>query len=131
MSLVYLCFVDSVPVTIAFSPSCPFISDCVLELACFFLSEQMSISHIPSFFRFPTLWAVGLRLQLLEPHKYPFLFKALYGLLMLLPQSSAFTSLRARLNSVSTMGVLQLIPKEYAFRFSFLSWLWNAFSMLS
>jgi len=37
-----------------------------------------------------------LRLQLLEPAKHPFLLKSLYGVLMLLPQSSAFTSLKTR-----------------------------------
>jgi len=52
----------------------------------------------------------ALRLQLLEPEKYPYLFKCLYGLLMLLPQSSAFVSLRNRLNAVSSMGFLH-IPK--------------------
>ncbi|KAJ3020188.1 hypothetical protein HKX48_001188 [Thoreauomyces humboldtii] len=44
-----------------------------------------------------------LRLQLLEPDRYPHLFKCLYGILMLLPQSSAFATLRNRLNSVSSM----------------------------
>ncbi|KAI8811445.1 vacuolar protein 14 C-terminal Fig4p binding-domain-containing protein [Cladochytrium replicatum] len=44
-----------------------------------------------------------LRLQLLEPDRYPYLFKCLYGILMLLPQSSAFATLRNRLNSVSSM----------------------------
>ncbi|CAI2177374.1 8966_t:CDS:10 [Funneliformis geosporum] len=53
-----------------------------------------------------------LRLQLLEPDKYPYLFKCLYGLLMLLPQSSAFASLKNRLTSVSSMGFLHLIPKS-------------------
>jgi vacuole morphology and inheritance protein 14 len=53
-----------------------------------------------------------LRLQLLEPEKYPYLFKSLYGLLMLLPQSSAFETLKNRLNSVTSLGVLQLIPKS-------------------
>ncbi|CAG8506780.1 429_t:CDS:10 [Ambispora gerdemannii] len=52
-----------------------------------------------------------LRLQLLEPEKHPHLFKCLYGVLMLLPQSSAFATLRNRLNSVSSMGFLHLIPK--------------------
>jgi vacuole morphology and inheritance protein 14 len=47
-----------------------------------------------------------LRLQLLEPEKYPALFKCLYGLLMFLPQSSAFATLRNRLNSVSSMVTL-------------------------
>ncbi|KAG8863796.1 hypothetical protein FRB96_007633 [Tulasnella sp. 330] len=53
-----------------------------------------------------------LRLQLLEPEKYPYLFKCLYGLLMLLPQSSAFISLRNRLNAVSSLGFLQIAPRS-------------------
>ncbi|KAF8914235.1 vacuolar protein 14 C-terminal Fig4p binding-domain-containing protein [Gymnopilus junonius] len=52
-----------------------------------------------------------IRLQLLEPEKYPYLFKCLYGLLMLLPQSSAFVSLRNRLNAVNAAGYLQIAPK--------------------
>ncbi|CAE6520257.1 unnamed protein product [Rhizoctonia solani] len=50
----------------------------------------------------------SLRLQLLEPDRYPYLFKCLYGLLMLLPQSSAFISLSRRLNAVGSMGVQQM-----------------------
>ncbi|KAF8897785.1 vacuolar protein 14 C-terminal Fig4p binding-domain-containing protein [Infundibulicybe gibba] len=53
-----------------------------------------------------------LRLQLLEPEKYPHLFKCLYGILMLLPQSSAFVSLRNRLNAVNSAGFLQIAPKS-------------------
>ncbi|KAL5507888.1 hypothetical protein ACEPAH_5506 [Sanghuangporus vaninii] len=53
-----------------------------------------------------------LRLQLLEPEKYPYLFKCLYGLLMLLPQSSAFVSLRNRLNAVNSAGFLHIAPKS-------------------
>ncbi|KAF8306458.1 ARM repeat-containing protein [Clavulina sp. PMI_390] len=49
----------------------------------------------------------SLRLQLLEPEKNQYLFKCLYGLLMLLPQSSAFISLRNRLGAVSSLGMLQ------------------------
>jgi len=55
-----------------------------------------------------------LRLQLLEPERYPHLFKCLYGLLMLLPQSSAFVSLRNRLNAVNSAGFLQIAPKSTA-----------------
>ena len=51
-----------------------------------------------------------LRLQLLEPDRYPFLFKALYGILMLLPQSSAFATLRNRLNSVHSLVTLYAMP---------------------
>ena len=47
-----------------------------------------------------------IRLQLLEPDKNPFLYKTLYGLLMLLPQSSAFATLRNRLNSVNSISLL-------------------------
>lgn len=53
-----------------------------------------------------------LRLQLLEPEKYPYLFKTLYGLLMLLPQTAAFTTLRNRLTTVTTIGVLHMIPRS-------------------
>lgn len=49
-----------------------------------------------------------LRLQLLEPEKHHYLFKCLYGLLMLLPQSSAFATLRNRLNAVSSIGYMHL-----------------------
>jgi len=59
-----------------------------------------------------------LRLQLLEPEKYPYLFKCLYGLLMLLPQSSAFATLRNRLNSISPIGYLHLFPRTYRPRHS-------------
>ncbi|KAI0148513.1 vacuole morphology and inheritance protein [Xylariaceae sp. FL1272] len=54
-----------------------------------------------------------LRLQLLEPEKYPYLYKCLYGLLMLLPQSSAFAALKNRLNSVSSIGFLHTAPRPY------------------
>ncbi|PWN35625.1 ARM repeat-containing protein, partial [Meira miltonrushii] len=49
-----------------------------------------------------------LRLQLLEPERHPHLLKTLYGLLMLLPQSSAFATLRNRLNAVSALGYLHV-----------------------
>lgn len=55
-----------------------------------------------------------LRLQLLEPEKYPYLYKCLYGVLMLLPQSSAFAALKNRLNSVSNIGFLHTGPRRYA-----------------
>ncbi|KAK4990366.1 hypothetical protein LTR50_002540 [Elasticomyces elasticus] len=54
-----------------------------------------------------------LRLQLLEPEKFPHLYKCLYGLLMLLPQSSAFAALKNRLNSVSAIGYLHIAPRTY------------------
>ena len=51
-----------------------------------------------------------LRMQLLEPERFPYLYKCLYGLLMLLPQSSAFAALKNRLNSVSAIGYLHIAP---------------------
>lgn len=57
--------------------------------------------------------ALDLRMQLLEPEKYPHLYKCLYGLLMLLPQSSAFAALKNRLNSVSAIGYLHIAPRTY------------------
>ncbi len=59
------------------------------------------------------LTSADLRLQLLEPEKYPHLYKCLYGLLMLLPQSSAFAALKNRLNSVSAIGYLHIAPRAY------------------
>lgn len=49
----------------------------------------------------------ALRLQLLEPERYPHLYKCLYGILMILPQSSAFSTLRNRL---SCLGGLVALP---------------------
>jgi len=54
-----------------------------------------------------------LRLQLLEPERHPYLYKCLYGLLMLLPQSSAFAALKNRLNSVSSIGYLHIPRAPY------------------
>ncbi|OCF45938.1 vacuole morphology and inheritance protein 14 [Kwoniella heveanensis CBS 569] len=56
----------------------------------------------------------NLRLQLLEPEKYPFLPKCLYGLLMILPQSSAFISLRARLSVVHSSGYVPIASSKSA-----------------
>jgi len=50
----------------------------------------------------------SLRLQLLEPEQHPFLFKCLYGMLMLLPQSSAFATLRNRLQAVHGLGQITM-----------------------
>ena len=52
-----------------------------------------------------------LRLQLLDSQTYPHLFRALYALLMILPQSTAFTTLRKRLSCVSA-GPLQISESE-------------------
>ena len=48
-----------------------------------------------------------LRLQLLDVKNNPYLIKALYGLLMLLPQSSAFQLLSHRLQCVPNPELLQ------------------------
>lgn len=47
-----------------------------------------------------------LRMQLLEPERWPYLYRCLYGVLMLLPQSSAFAALKNRLGSVCAIGYL-------------------------
>lgn len=60
---------------------------------------------------FIDLVQLDLRLQLLEPERYPHLYKCLYGVLMLLPQSSAFAALKNRLNSVSAIGYLHIAPR--------------------
>ena len=49
-----------------------------------------------------------VRLQLLEPDKHPALLKALWGILMLLPQSPAYHTLKNRLSAVPEIGLLQL-----------------------
>lgn len=51
--------------------------------------------------------ATDLRLQLLDVRNHPYLIKALYGLLMLLPQSSAFQLLSHRLQCVPNPELLQ------------------------
>ncbi|KAM0603537.1 hypothetical protein ACHAP1_006600 [Verticillium nonalfalfae] len=56
----------------------------------------------------------NLETKLLEPEKFPYLYKCLYGLLMLLPQSSAFAALKNRLNSVSSIGYLHITPRPTA-----------------
>ncbi|KNC71574.1 hypothetical protein SARC_15884, partial [Sphaeroforma arctica JP610] len=48
-----------------------------------------------------------LRLHLLEPDGYPYLVKSLYGLLMLLPQSQAYHTLRSRLDAIPPVHLLR------------------------
>lgn len=57
---------------------------------------------------------IHLRLQLLEPQRHPFLVKSLYGLLMLLPQSPAYSLLKSRLESVSPLNQLQCPESKFA-----------------
>jgi vacuole morphology and inheritance protein 14 len=51
-----------------------------------------------------------LRMQLLRPAEHPHLVRAMYGVLMLLPQSEAFEVLRRRLKAVPTLALLALAP---------------------
>lgn len=55
-----------------------------------------------------------LRLQLLQPQNHPDLVRAMYGVLMLLPQSNAFKVLSTRLNSVPGLTFLQLESQQKA-----------------
>ncbi|PVZ98827.1 hypothetical protein BB558_005163 [Smittium angustum] len=48
-----------------------------------------------------------LRMQLLRQNEHPFLMASLYGILMILPQSVAFVTLRNRLMSVSNIQLFQ------------------------
>jgi vacuole morphology and inheritance protein 14 len=47
---------------------------------------------------------VHLRLHLLDPQKYPYLIKSLYGILMVLPQSASYQKLNNRLSCVSSLS---------------------------
>ena len=49
-----------------------------------------------------------VRLHLLEPELHPFLLKTMWGLLMLLPQSPAFHTLKNRLAAVPDLGIFRL-----------------------
>lgn len=53
-----------------------------------------------------------LRLQLLEPEQFPYLYKSLYGLLMILPQSTTFNTLRNRLATITNLTNLHLSTPE-------------------
>ncbi|ODV73617.1 Vac14p [Cyberlindnera jadinii NRRL Y-1542] len=53
-----------------------------------------------------------VRLQLLEPENHPYLYKCLYGILMVLPQSSAFSTLKNRLNSVNVITSFPQVGQE-------------------
>ena len=48
----------------------------------------------------------SMRLQLLDPAKYPFLYRSMYALLMILPQSAAFVTLNRRLSCVTSGPLL-------------------------
>jgi len=74
-----------------------------LEMSLPFLVQ---IDRLVQLFESPILTHV--RLQLLEPESHPFLLKALWGILMLLPQSPAYHTLKNRLSSVPEIGLLRL-----------------------
>ena len=73
---------------------------------------MFTCAFVSSFDDLLTQKTSDIRLQLLEPERHPYLFKCLYGILMLLPQSSAFVSLRNRLNAVNSTGFLHIAPKS-------------------
>lgn len=75
-------------------------------------SPVFTCAFVSSFDDLLTQKTSDIRLQLLEPERHPYLFKCLYGILMLLPQSSAFVSLRNRLNAVNSTGFLHIAPKS-------------------
>lgn len=87
-------------------------SKLVYEFAKFEITVQflVEVDRIVQLIESPIF--IFLRLQLLEPQRYPYLFKCLYGLLMLLPQTDAFATLRNRLHTISSLGVLALMPKS-------------------
>lgn len=51
----------------------------------------------------------SLRMHLLDPWGHPYLYKTLFGMLMVLPQSQAFKILQARLQSVSGIAALPML----------------------
>ena len=74
-----------------------------LEMSVPFLVQ---IDRLVQLFESPILTHV--RLQLLEPENHPYLLKALWGILMLLPQSPAYHTLKNRLSAVPEIGLLRL-----------------------
>lgn len=66
----------------------------------------VQIDRLVQLFESPILTHV--RLQLLEPENHPHLLKALWGILMLLPQSPAYHTLKNRLSAVPEIGLLRL-----------------------
>lgn len=93
-------------------------------LGCFVSHKQLFSGHLPDNssldprFQGPTSVSASphescpgflpdLRLQLLDVKSNPYLLKALYGLLMLLPQSNAFQLLSHRLQCVPNPELMQ------------------------
>ncbi|SMN22674.1 similar to Saccharomyces cerevisiae YLR386W VAC14 Protein involved in regulated synthesis of PtdIns(3,5)P(2) [Maudiozyma saulgeensis] len=63
------------------------------------LNDLVQLDILIQFFELPVF--TRMRLQLLEQQKFPFLYKSLYGILMMLPQSKAYDILNKRLTSVN------------------------------
>jgi len=85
------------------------------DLVCAFASLEITVNFLIEIDKLVQLIEspifTEMRMQLLEPQKYPALYKCLYGLLMLLPQSDAFEILKNRLNSVATLGQVYLLTQ--------------------
>ncbi|KAG9352520.1 hypothetical protein JZ751_020934 [Albula glossodonta] len=69
--------------------------------------EQTSVSSLR--LSSPSVCQLNLRLQLLDVENNPYLIKALYGLLMLLPQSQAFQLLSHRLRCVPNPELMRTL----------------------
>eukprot|EP01006_Ploeotia_vitrea_P059836 TRINITY_DN74871_c0_g1_i1.p1 TRINITY_DN74871_c0_g1~~TRINITY_DN74871_c0_g1_i1.p1 ORF type:complete len:680 (+),score=21.87 TRINITY_DN74871_c0_g1_i1:154-2193(+) len=54
-----------------------------------------------------------VRIHLLEPQRYPYLVKALCGVLMLLPQSATFDLLKNRLKCIATVGLTMVMDDDF------------------
>ena len=63
------------------------------------LGQVVTLLEAPAF--------AGMRLQLLLPRRHPELLRALYSLLLVLPQGEAFRLLRQRLDCVPAQGMLE------------------------
>lgn len=66
------------------------------------VNDLIQIDILVQFLESPAF--TTLRMQLLDPDKYPYLYKCLYGILMVLPQSKAFHILDNRLKSVGRIA---------------------------
>lgn len=77
------------------------------------LNDLLQLDVLVQFLESPVF--TRLRLQLLEQEKYPYLYKCLYGILMVLPQSKAFEILNNRLSSVSKLAS-QSIPSDSLYK---------------
>lgn len=66
------------------------------------VNDLIQIDILVQFLESPAF--TSLRMQLLEQEQHPYLYKCLYGILMILPQSKAFHTLDTRLNSVGRLA---------------------------